>query len=192
MNDTEEIIQAIYTGVVVATFLYTVGRARKVIELCRESLVILNDKALEKEEQIGKFLYEAVYKVMFEAYFFIRDYTNAITCGRKLLVTERERGETVNDGKLSIKLAAIYEAQNKYVEAQELYKRAISIMNKTGNSKEEADACVKLGIVFRSLSEFDKAKEYLEKALAIAIKTGDREKKESCYGNLGTVFFFSR
>jgi len=75
MNDTEEIIQAIYIGIVVATFLYTNGRARKAIELCRESLVLINNKAMEKEEQFGQSLYEAVYEVMFAAYFFIRDYT---------------------------------------------------------------------------------------------------------------------
>ena len=51
MNDIKEIIQAIYISFVVATFLYMTGRARKAIELCRESLVLLNNKALEKEEQ---------------------------------------------------------------------------------------------------------------------------------------------
>ena len=68
MNDFEEIIQAIYIGVVVATFLYMTGRARKAIELCKESLVLLNNKALEKEEQFAKFLYAAIYKVLFAAY----------------------------------------------------------------------------------------------------------------------------
>jgi len=138
MNDLEEIIQAIYIGVVVATFLYMTGRAKKAIELCREILFLLNNKALEKEEQFGKFLCEAIYKVMFAAYLLIRDYTNVITYGRKLLSIERERGETVNAGKLCIKLAAIYKAQNKYVEAKELYERAISIMNKTGNNHSSA------------------------------------------------------
>jgi len=46
MNDIEEIIQAIYIGVVVAMFLYMTGRVEKAIELCRESLVLLNNKAL--------------------------------------------------------------------------------------------------------------------------------------------------
>ena len=41
MNDLQEIIQAIYIGIVVATFLYMTGRARKAIELCKESLVLL-------------------------------------------------------------------------------------------------------------------------------------------------------
>ena len=188
MNDIEEIVQAIHIAVVVATFLYMTGRARKAIELCRESLVSLNNKALEKEEKFGKFLCEAIYKVMFAAFFLIGDYTNAIAYGRKLLAIERERGETVNEGKICIELAAVYKAQNKYVEAKELYERAISIMNKTGNSKEEAQACARLGIMLRSLAEFAKAKEYLSKALAIAIEIGDRQREGSFYGILGTVF----
>ena len=188
MNDVQEIIQAIYIGVVVATFLYMTGRARKAIELCRESLVLLNTKAREKEQQFrGKFLYEAIYKVMFAAYFRIRDYTNAIAYGRKLLAIERERGETVNEGKLCIELATIYKAQNKYVEAKELYERAISIMNKTGNSKEEAQAYENLANVHYSLNEFDKGKEYLEKAIGIATEIGDSYVEGSCYGSLGTV-----
>ena len=188
MNDIEEIVQAIHIAVVVATFLYMTGRARKAIELCRESLVSLNNKALEKEEKFGKFLCEAIYKVMFAAFFLIRDYTNAIAYGRKLLAIERERGETVNEGKICIELAAVYNAQNKYVEAKELYERAISIMNKTGNSKEEAQAYARLGIMLRSLAEFAKAKAYLDKALAIAIEIGDRQREGSFYGILGTVF----
>ena len=189
MNHIAEIIQAIYIGVVVATFLYMTDRVRKAIELCRESLVLLNNKALEKEEQFGKFLYEAIYKVMFAALFRIRDYTNAITYGRKLLAIEHGRDETVNEGILCINLAAIYEDQNKYVEAKELYERATSILNKTANSKQGAEACLRLRIMLKSLAEFPKAKEYLEKALANVIEIGDRKVEGSRYGNLGTVFY---
>ena len=174
MNDIEEIIQVIYIGLVVATFLYMTGRSRKAIELCSESLVLLNNEALEKEQQFGKFLCEAIYKVMFAAYLLIRDYTNAATCGKKLLAIELERGRTVQEVILFIKLASIHQAQNKYVEAKELYERAISIANKTGKQKEEGNACVRLGIVLWCLSEITKAKEYFEKALAIAIEIGDR------------------
>ena len=138
MNDLQEIIQAIYIGIVVATFLYMTGRARKAIELCKESLVLLNNKTLEKEEQFGKLLYEAIYKVIFVAYFLIRDYTNAIAYGRKLLDIKRERGETVNEGKICIKLADMCRVQYKYVEAKELYERAISIFRKIGYRKAEA------------------------------------------------------
>ena len=148
MNDIEEISQAICIGIVVATFLYMTGRSQKGIELCRESLVLLNNKAMEKEEQFGKFLYEAVYKVIFSAYFRIRDYTNAITFGRKLLAIERERGETVNEGKLCIQLAAIYQDQTKYVEAKELYERAISIMNKKETTKRKLKLAIASELYF--------------------------------------------
>ena len=178
MNDIEEIIQSIYIGVVVATFLYMTGRARKAIELCRESLVLRNNKALEKEEQFGKFLYEAIYKVMFAAFFRIRDYTNAVTYGRKLLAIEHKRGETVNEGILCINLAAIYEDQNKYVEAKELYEKAISILNKTANSKQEAEASLRLEIMLKSLAEFPKAKNIVRKHWRSQLKLVTEKEKD--------------
>ena len=118
MNDIKENIQVIYIGLVVATFLYMTGRSRKAIDLCSESLVLLNKKAVGKEEQFNEFLSEAIYKVMFAAYLIVRDYTNAITYGRNLLVIERQRARTVQEEKLCIKLASIYQAQNKYVKAK--------------------------------------------------------------------------
>ena len=186
MNSIEEIIHAMYIGVVVATFLYMTGRARKAIELCKEELC--NLESLEKEKQFAKFLYEAIYKVLFAAYHHIRDYTNAIAYGRKLLAIKHECRETVQEGILCINLATICMAQNKFVEAKELYERAISIMNKTGNKKYEAYACVKLGTVLYSLSEFEKSIGYLNKALAIEIEIGNRKGEGTCYGNLGSVF----
>ena len=187
MNDFEEIIQPIYIGVVVATFLYLTGRARKAIELCMESLVLLNNKALEKENQFPKFLYEATYEVLFAAYHHIRNYTNAIAYGRKLLAIKRECRKTIQEGMLCISLATICKDQNKFVEAKELYERATSIMNKTGNKEYEEYACVELGTVLYSLSEFEKSIGYLNKALEIAIEIGDREGEGRCYNNLATV-----
>ena len=157
MNDIEEIIQANYISVVVATFLYMTGRARKAIELCKESLVLLNNKALEEEKQFAKLLYEAIYKVLFATYLHIRDDTNAIAYGRKLLAIEREGCETVQEEILCINFATICKAENKSFEAKELYERAMSIMNKTGNRKYEAHACAELGKVLYSLSDFAKS-----------------------------------
>ena len=120
-------------------------------------------------------------------YFLIRDYTNAIACGRKLLAIERERGATVNEGTLCIKLADIYEVQYNYAEAEELYERASSIFSKIGYRKKEAQACMRLGKIFRSTSKYVKAREYLEKALAITIEIADRDGEGLCYKALGTV-----
>ena len=88
MNDIEDIIEAITVtvGLPVANFLLNTGRALKAIELCKESLVLLSNEALSTKQQFGKFLYIAIYKTMFEAYYHIRDNENAITYGKKLLV----------------------------------------------------------------------------------------------------------
>ena len=188
MNDFEEIMQAIYIGVVVATFLYMTGRARKAIELCKESLVLLNNKALEKEKQFAKFLYEEIYEVLFAAYHDIRDFTNAVAYGRKLLDIKHECRETDQEGILCITLAEICRDQDKYVEAKGLYERAIGIMNKTENRKDKADACAGLGSVLYTLGEFTKSIKYFKKALAIAIEIGDRQGEGRRYSSLGKVF----
>lgn len=60
MDCIEEIILAIYIGFVVANFLLNAGWALKAIELCNESLVLLNNKALSKEEQFGKLIYKGI------------------------------------------------------------------------------------------------------------------------------------
>ncbi|XP_078355956.1 uncharacterized protein LOC144640748 [Oculina patagonica] len=188
MNSQEEIVQTIAIGLVVATFLLNTGRALKAIALCKESLVLLNNKALSIEKQFGKLFYERIYFTMFEAYCRIRDSTNAITYGRKLLDMFRERGETVQEGKLTMALAKIYWSQNKYDEARELNKRAVTIMRETGDKQDEAIASGNLGTMFRSLGEYVKAKEYLEKALVINKEISDRAGEAANYGNLGTVF----
>ena len=172
MNDLKEIMQAISIGIVVATFLHMTGRAQKAIELCKESLVFLNNKTLEKEEQVGKLLYEAIYKVMFATYFLIRDYTNAIAYGRKLLAIERERGETVNKGDICIRLAAMYEVQYKYIEAKEFYERTISIFNKIGYRKKEAQVCIRLGQFFHSTTNYVKAREGTTNDIRYSCRTG--------------------
>ena len=190
MNYEEEIIQAIHIGLAVATFLLNIGHALKAIELCKESLVLLNTKALSMGKQIEQFIHEQFYFTMFEAYCRVSDDTNAITYGRKLLAIERELGYTVQEGCLSITLAQIYGRQSMRAEAKELLERAIPVIRKTGNRGKEAEAYGELGNVFYSLEEYVKAKEFYEKAIAIMISEGiaDRDGAGRLYGNLGTVF----
>ena len=187
MNNIEEIIEAIAIALAVATLLLNTGRALKAIELCKESLIMLNDKMPSIKQQLAKQIYEKVYETIFDGYYRIHDNANAITYGRKLLVIYCESGMTVPEGYLSIKLAQIYENQNKYTEAKELYERTVTIMKEIGNKKEEKNAYEKLGTVYRSLGNYVKAKEYFEKALAINMETGDRAGEAACCSDLGTV-----
>ena len=43
MNNVQEILQAIFIGLAVANFLFNIGRGSNAIELCKETLVLLND-----------------------------------------------------------------------------------------------------------------------------------------------------
>ena len=189
MNYTEEIIQAICIALVVANFLLNTGRALKAIELCKESLVLLNHKVLSVQKPLRQRLYRTIYYILFVAYRRVRDRRNAVAYGRKLLNILRECGEIVQEGDLSMDLAKIYKRQSKYAEAKELYERAIPVMQKTGNRRGEAEAYGNLGNVFFSLGEYVKAKEHYEKALAISMEIGDRDREGTWYGNLGNVFF---
>ena len=188
MNYEEKIIQAISISLVVAYFLFNTGRTLKAIELCKESLLLLSDKALSIEKQSRQLIQETSYKIMLKAYCYVSDHRNAIVCGRKLLAIYREHVDTVQEGELSIALAQIYLSQRVYAEAKLLYERAITIMQKTGNRRGEGIAYGGLGAAFRSLGKYVKAKEYFEKALAISMEVGNRAAEASCYENLGTVF----
>ena len=124
MNNEEEIIQAIRTGLVVDTFLLNIGHALKAIELCKENLVLLSNKVLSIEKQLGQFIYKkAVYSTMFEAYRRVSDHINTIECGRKLLAIYRECGDTFEEGFHSIALAQIYGRQSMYAETKQLLER---------------------------------------------------------------------
>ena len=188
MNYLEEIIQAICIALVGANFLLNTGRALKAIELCKESLVLLNHKVPSVQKPLRQGLYRTIYYTMFVAYRSVRDRTNAIVYGRKLFNILHECGEMVQEGALSMTLAQIYWSQSKYAEAKELYEMAIPVMQKTGNMEKEAHAYQNLGNVIHCLGEYVKAKEYYEKALTISMEIGDRANEGACHGSLGIMF----
>ena len=118
MNYVVEILQAIFIGLAVANFLLSVSRVSKAIELCNESLVLLNHKVLNIEKQFGQFIYTKINYTMFNAYRRVSDHTNALACGRKLLAIHKECSDTVQEGALSITLADICQRQSMYAEAK--------------------------------------------------------------------------
>ena len=190
MNYVEEILQAIFIGLAVANFLLSIGRVSKAIELCKESLVLLNHKVtvLDIRKQLSQFIHKVIYGTMFNAYRRVSDLTNALACGRKLLAIHQKCSDTVQEGTLSIALAQICERQSLYAEAKELYERAIPVMRTTGNRRGEAITYGGLGNMFRHAGEYLKANECQEKALAISMEIGDRDGEATCYANLGGVF----
>ena len=192
MNYVEEILEAFFIASNVVNFLINTSRALKAIELCKESLVLLGNKALSANKPLRQSIYRRIHNTMFKAYRRVSDNTKAIACGRKLLTIYRECDDTVQEGEFTFALAEIYESQRIYAEAKELYQTVITIRQKTGDRRGEAIAFGRLGIVFERLGEYVKAKKYHEKALAISIEIGARRGEGVCNGNLGKVFFFSK
>jgi len=85
MNNIEDILQAIFTGLVVATFLHNTGRASKATEICKECLIFLNNKVLKREGDLSNLLNIKIYTTIFRAYCLIPDHEEAENYGRKLL-----------------------------------------------------------------------------------------------------------
>ena len=52
MDNTEEIITTIVIGTLVAAFLRNTSRVLRALELFKECLILLNNKALAKEKEI--------------------------------------------------------------------------------------------------------------------------------------------
>ena len=182
MHNIEEILKAIWIGLVVALFLLKTGRGLQATELCNECLILLNNLALGIEDQFSKSFYRDINEIIFNAYYAIYGYTHAKRYTRKLLAMFHDAGI------VTIKLGNVYQRQSRFVEAKEFYESAINIMKTISDQREESVANANLGNVCYSLGEYGKAKEYLEKALAMTKEIGDRNGEARAYGNLGSVF----
>ena len=75
---------------------------------------------------------------------------------------------------LTLKLTDKYQQLYKYLQARELFEKAINITKELGERKNEAYSNGRVGIISYYLGDYDKAKEYIEKALAITLQIGDK------------------
>ena len=187
MNNQTDILQAISIGLVIASFLLNTGRGLKAIEVCKECLTFLNSEERKSGEERFNLINISIYQIVFKAYYIIPDYTRALIYGRELLEIYHECGETNQERNLTVAMAEICEQQYKYVEARELYTKAIKLMREMGDMKNEAYIDEKSGIMSYHLGNYVKAKEYFEKSLAIRIQVGDKKGEAAGYGNIGTV-----
>ena len=188
MDSTEEIIKTIFIGTCVATFLRNTSRVLRAITLCKECLILLNNKGLEKQNKFVDLSYTRIYSLLFKTYSLLNDHTSAIEYGRKLLHFLRGYGDKTQEGQVTCKMAQLYYLQSKYKKAKKLYKEALSIMIEIGNRQGKSACYGNLGTVYRSLGEYEKAKTYQENSLVITKEIGDKQGEATCYGNLGTVY----
>ena len=101
MNNAGEVLQVISVGLVAAVFLLNTNRFLKSLELCKECLFILKDRAGLKDEKLAKSFYKRIYFTMWKACSIISDNTSAMKYAEKLLQIHRESGERLEELKLS-------------------------------------------------------------------------------------------
>ena len=109
MENINELPQTVLIGFHVATFLLNTNRVLKAVELFKECLIILYNQAPKKEKEfVIRTFGNVIHLLMLNGYSHISDCTNAIECGRKLLVSHRESGERDKEGKVAFRLAELH------------------------------------------------------------------------------------
>ena len=116
------------------------------MELLSECLFLLNNLStvLGKENVFVRHFYLHVCGVMFMGYQLISDYSNAIECGKKVLVLLRESGLWYEQEKFSFRLAELYQQQSNYEKAKELYMDSLRIAKEKRDRKTEGVTCYTL------------------------------------------------
>ena len=137
MKDTEEEFTtlAIKIGVTVAIFLLNTGFALKAIELCQESLILLNNGDLSADSPVAKSFDERIRTRVKRAWLTLCNSPGIEEYLEKLLLHPEE--------------------EKKFCEL------AINVMKMTGNRQKEAECYRRLGVLLCSLREYNKGKEYL-------------------------------
>jgi len=187
MEGTDEFIQAVTISMLIAGFLLKTNRVLKSIELCKECVILLSSKDLEKQMEAARSFQISLHVIMLMGYTTINEHTSVIDCAKKLLVLYQGCGERAKQIMVIMAMADSYNHQSKYSKAKEFYEKALGIMRETGDRLLERSCCGKLGIVLRCLGEFAKAKKCHEKALQMSKEIGDRKEESTEYANLAAV-----
>ena len=184
----DKVPKEIFPGMIAANFLWNTKRVVQAVMLWSECLVLVNNKALEKENDLARNVRIALYKKVFYGYAAIRNLSPAIESGKKLLVLLRNCRKKEEEGETTSMLATLYYRKREYKEAEAFLQRALTIKTEIGDIDGEASCYINLGAVFQSVREYAKAEEYLHKALTINTDIGNRDGEATSYSNLGAVF----
>ena len=187
MNNTDEFIQVISIGLIVASFLLYTSRVPRAIELCQECFYLLTNTG-GIDENITRVYYKVIYSKLLQAYSLLRDYKNMIKYASNLVRIHHECGERQKECWLSIILAEMHLNRRKYAEAKELCEKALHISTAVCGGNGDVYCYEILGRVHELTGEYEKARKYHEKALAIQKEIRNRNGEASCYQNLGIVF----
>ncbi|KAJ7326097.1 hypothetical protein OS493_027947 [Desmophyllum pertusum] len=214
MDNVEEILQALFIGIAVASVLFQTYRYSKAIELFSECLVFLKKHSTKlKKEKLNE-LYALVYRRLFSLYCFVGDYKNAIQSGEKAFLLYHQIGDNERAAALLDKIGDVYQLTGKQVNAKEIYEKAcalyydeivkvseiqfvkqrehfermLSVATKIGDKEIVGGLLHKLGDLSLSLFEYPQTKDYFQRELAIWKETGNRKNEGRTLISLGNVY----
>ena len=184
----DKVLQSIYPSMTAAAdFLSNTNRLVQAIELWKECLTFLNNKHLEKENDLARKLSMMLYHRLCLGYAAIYNLSPAIEYGKKLLVLLRKCKRKKKESDTAGMLAILYYQKGEYKEAQQYLQKALTMNTKIGDKDGQASCYINLGNVFHSVGEYAKAEEYHKKALPITTEIDDKHRQASCYMSLGNV-----
>ena len=188
MKNLDKVFQVISVGLIVAGFLLNTNRFLKAIELFKECLFLLRDRAGVIDEKLRKSFYKRIYFTMWMASSLMNDNKNTITYAEELLKICCESGERLEEYIISKVLTNIYLEQGKYAKAKRLSEKALLISKEIGDRNGEAVCYANLGNNYQLVGKYEEAREHLEKSLAINEEIGDINLEATCYRILGNVY----
>ncbi|CAH3168714.1 unnamed protein product [Porites lobata] len=187
----DKVLQSIYPSMTAAAdFLWNTKRVVQAIVLWKECLTFLNNKHVEKENDLAREVSMVLYDRLCHGYAAIYKHSPAIEYGKKLLVLLRKFKRKKEEGDTAYTLAKLYYQKSEYKEAQEYFQKALTIKTEIGDKNGEARCYITLGVSFQSVGEYAKAEEYIQKALTITTEIGDKLGEASCSIELGNVFAY--
>ncbi|XP_078370427.1 uncharacterized protein LOC144654214 isoform X1 [Oculina patagonica] len=216
MDNVEEILQAVFIGIAVATVLLQTYRYSNAIELFSECLVLLKrySTKLEKEKLIEH--YALVYQRLFNLYCLVGDYKNAVDSGEEGIHVCSEIGDVGSAAELADKIGDLYQLTGEQVKAKEKYEKAFTcylsemmvfnffdipvikrkenlnkmlvVAAKICDKERQRMILSKLGELSLSLFEYPEAKDHFQRVLAISKETGNREEGGRALRSLGNLY----
>ena len=129
----DKVLQVIYPGMIAANFLLNTKRVVQAIELWKECLTFLNNKHLEKENDLARKVSMMLYNRLCHGYAAIYKLSPAIESGKKLLVLLRKCKRKKEEGDTALMLARLYKQNSEYKKAQEYLQKGLTIKTEIGD-----------------------------------------------------------
>ena len=169
MDNGEDVLQALFIGIALASVLLQRCRYSKAIELFGECLVLLKESSSKLKEEKRNRLYLLVYHRLFYLYLLVDDYKNAFHNGEKASLLCQQTGELESAAGLLEEIGDLYQVAGDHLKAKERYEKALTLY-------------------FKEVTmPVNKRIEHLNRKLALTTKIGDKGREGWILNQLGEL-----